>query len=141
MTPEVEGAACATPDTAPASEAGVVVRFQRRAKRSDPATTVIRLPSFEQVRDDPGQVLALAAGAPPRTVSTFTVWRSAQAMTDMVAGRSDGPGARRHVEAMAERRRVDFHREFTTLRFRCLEEHGTWQGRTGIVPTDGVPGA
>jgi hypothetical protein len=94
-----------------------------------------------QVRDDPGQVLALAAGAPPRTVSTFSVWRSAQAMTDMVAGRSDGPGARRHVEAMAERRRADFHREFTTLRFRCVEEHGSWQGRTAIVPTRPDPAA
>ena len=96
-------------------------------------------PVEAQVRDDPGQVLALAAGAPPRTVSTFTVWRSAQAMTDMVAGRSHTPDARRHVEAMEERRRSDFHREFTTLRFRCLEEHGSWQGRTGIVPTQPHP--
>jgi hypothetical protein len=92
-------------------------------------------PVEAQVRDAPGQVLALAAAAPPRTVSTVTVWRSAQAMTDTVAGRYEGPGARRHVEAMAERGRRDFHREFTTLRFRCLEEHGSWQGRTGIVPT------
>ncbi|HWG94544.1 MAG TPA: hypothetical protein VNU66_09995 [Mycobacteriales bacterium] len=92
-------------------------------------------PVEEQVRDAPGQVLALAAAAPPRTVSTVTVWRSAQAMTDMVTGRSAGPGARRHVEAMAERGRRDFHHEFTTLRFRCLEEHGSWEGRTGIVPT------
>lgn len=91
------------------------------------------------MRDDPGQVLALAAGAPPRTVSTFTVWRSAQAMTDMVAGRPDVPGARRHVEAMQERQRADFHREFTTLRFRCLEEHGSWQGRTDIVPAQPEP--
>lgn len=92
-------------------------------------------PVEAQVRDDQGQVLALAAGAPPRTVSTFTVWNSAQAMTDMVAGRSDTPGAHRHIEAMQERDRFDFHREFTTLRFRCLEEHGAWRGRTGIVPT------
>lgn len=96
-------------------------------------------PVEAQVRDDPGQVLALAAAAPPRTVSTFTVWRSAQAMTDMVLGRSDAPGARRHVEAMEERRRADFHREFTTLRFRCLEEHGSWQGRTDMVPTQPDP--
>jgi hypothetical protein len=96
-------------------------------------------PVEAQVRDDPGQVLALAAAGPPRTVSTFTVWRSAQAMTDMVAGRSGAPGARRHVEAMEERRRVDFHREFTTLRFRCLGEHGSWQGRSAIVPTQPDP--
>lgn len=92
-----------------------------------------------QVRDDPGQTLALAAGAPPRTVSTFTVWRSAQAMTDMVHGRSDAPNRLRHTSAMAERERSDFHREFTTLRFRCLSEHGSWQGRTGIVPGAGSP--
>lgn len=91
-------------------------------------------PVEAQVRDDPGQVLSLAAGAPPRTVSTFTVWQSARAMADMVAGRSDAPGAHLHAAAMAERRRADFHREFTTLRFRCLEEHGSWQGRTDIVP-------
>jgi hypothetical protein len=91
-------------------------------------------PVEAQIRDDPNQVLALAAGAPPRTVSTFSVWHSAQAMTDMVAGRSTSPGGQRHVDAMAERSRADFHREFTTLRFRCLQEHGTWQGRTAIVP-------
>lgn len=91
-------------------------------------------PVEAQVRDDPGQVLALAAAAPPRTVSTFTVWRNAQAMADMVAGRSGSPGAHRHVEAMQERRRTDFHHEFTTLRFRCLEEHGSWLGRRDIVP-------
>jgi hypothetical protein len=91
-----------------------------------------------QVRDDPGQTLAVAAAAPPRTVSTFTVWRTAQAMTDMVAGRSNEPGRLRHATAMNERERKDFHFEFTTLRFRCLSEHGSWQGRTSIVPTTGA---
>jgi hypothetical protein len=91
-----------------------------------------------QVRDDPGQTLAVAAGAPPRTVSTFTVWRTAQTMTDMVRGRSNGPGPKRHAAAMDERERKDFHLEFTTLRFRCLSEHGSWQGRTSIVPTTGA---
>lgn len=93
-------------------------------------------PVETQVRDDPVQVLALAAAGTVRTVSTFSVWRSAQAMPDMVAGRSASPGGCRHAEAMRERQRADFHKEFTTLRFRCLSEHGTWQGRTGIVPTD-----
>lgn len=54
-------------------------------------------------------------------------------MTDMVTGRSGQPGAHRHDEAMDERRRADFHREFTTLRFRWLEEPGSWLGRTDIV--------
>lgn len=117
------------------SEPVVAVTLARLKLPQVPRFIRFGRPVEAQVRDDPGQVLALAAGAPPRTVSTFTVWRSAQAMTDMVAGRSDAPGAHRHIEAMQERGRVDFHREFTTLRFRCLEEHGTWRGRTGIFPT------
>ena len=35
--------------------------------------------------------------------------------------------------AMVERERRDFHHEFTTLRFRPLSEHGTWEGRR-VVP-------
>lgn len=87
------------------------------------------------VRDHPGVTLALAAGRLPRTVSTFTVWRSAQDMVDMVHGDSPMSGADRHAVAMVERNRKDFHHEFTTLRFRALSEHGTWKGRTSIVPT------
>lgn len=46
---------------------------------------------------------------------------------------------RRHLgeaarAAIAERERRDFHHEFTTLRFRPLAEHGTWDGRAGYVP-------
>jgi hypothetical protein len=86
------------------------------------------------VRDHPGTTLALAAMRPPRTVSTFTVWRSLREMTDMVRGRDVFPGGERHAVAMVERNRRDFHHEFTTLRFRALSEHGSWQGRRDIVP-------
>lgn len=86
------------------------------------------------VRDDPGTTLALAAARPWRTLSTFTVWRTARAMTDMVHGRSPVPAPERHSAAMAERARKDFHVEFTTLRFACLSEHGSWEGRAPIVP-------
>lgn len=55
-------------------------------------------------------------------------------MTDMVHGRSDVEAPRRHAAAMVERERRDFHHEFTTLRFRPVSEHGSWEGRTGIVP-------
>jgi hypothetical protein len=120
--------------------------------RTDPAEPVVavtlarmrlpELPRFlhwgrpveRQVRDHPETTLALAAMRPPRTVVTFSVWTSARAMTGMVFGRDDGPAARLLHEAMAERERRDFHREFTTLRFRPLAEHGSWEGRTGIVP-------
>lgn len=86
------------------------------------------------VRDHPGTTLALAAIRPPRTVSTFSVWRTVREMVDMVHGRDDGPSPRRHRDAMAERNRKPFHHEFTTLRFRALSEHGQWQGRSAIVP-------
>jgi hypothetical protein len=86
------------------------------------------------VRDLPGVTLALAAARPFRTISTFTVWRSAKEMLGMVHGTSDVAQPERHATAMAERRRRDFHVEFTTLRFAPLGEHGSWEGRSAIVP-------
>jgi hypothetical protein len=55
-------------------------------------------------------------------------------MEHMVHGHSSVPAPDRHAVAMVERRRRDFHHEFATLRFRPLSEHGSWQGRTDIVP-------
>jgi hypothetical protein len=86
------------------------------------------------VRDHPGTTLALAAYRPPRTISTFSVWRSVREMEEMVRGHSGVPDPERHAAAMAERERRDFHHEFATYRFRPLSEHGSWEGRTGIVP-------
>ena len=51
-------------------------------------------------------------------------------------GRSAVADPHRHADAMAERDRRDFHHEFATFRFRPVSEHGAWQGRSGIVPTD-----
>ncbi|WP_104108425.1 hypothetical protein [Nocardioides sp. 616] len=86
------------------------------------------------VRDHPGVTLAVAALRPPRTISTFSVWHSVRQMVEMVHGRSDVPEPQRHAAAMRERERRDFHHEFATYRFRPLSEHGSWEGRTGIVP-------
>ena len=86
------------------------------------------------VRDHPGVTLALAAFRPPRTISTFSVWRTVREMEEMVHGRSAVPDPERHAAAMAERERRDFHHEFATYRFRPLSEHGAWEGRTGLVP-------
>lgn len=94
-------------------------------------------PAERLVRDHPGTTLALAAMRPLRTVSTFSVWRSVREMTDMVHGHSAIPEADRHATAMVERRRKDFHFEFTTLRFRPLGEFGAWKGREKIIPTTG----
>lgn len=89
------------------------------------------------VRDHPGVTLAVAGQRPPRTISTFSVWNSVRDMEQMVTGRSDVPDPDRHAAAMRERKRRDFHHEFATYRFRPISEHGTWDGRTGIVPTTG----
>lgn len=90
------------------------------------------------VRDHPGTTLAVAAFRPPRTISTFSVWRTVREMEEMVRGRSDVRDPARHAAAMAERERRDFHHEFATYRFRPLSEHGAWEGRTRIVPEGGA---
>lgn len=92
-------------------------------------------PVEELVRDHPGTTRAIAAMRLPRTVSTFSVWRSQREMVDMVRGHSAVPKPERQIAAMAERQRKDFHFEFTTLRFRSIGEYGQWEGRTNIVPT------
>lgn len=91
-------------------------------------------PVEELVRDNPNTTLAMAAMRPSRTFSTFSVWRSQRDMTDMVHGRNSCPGASQHANAMTERKRKDFHHKFTTFRFRAVSEHGTWQGKSNIVP-------
>jgi len=85
------------------------------------------------VRDHPGTTLALAAARPMRTLCTFSVWRSAREMANMVHGRGSSPGANRHAVAMAERGRKSFHTEFTTLRFASIGEYGAWEGGRGFV--------
>jgi hypothetical protein len=125
-------------DTDP--EAPVVAVTLARLKLSQVARFIRwGKPVEELVRDHPGTTLALAAMRPPRTFSTFSVWRSLRQMTDMVRGLGAFPGAERHAAAMVERRRKDFHHEFTTLRFRALSEHGAWQGRRDIVPRSPAP--
>lgn len=79
-------------------------------------------PVEEQVRDHPASTMSLAAIRPPNSVATFSMWDTARDMTDMVFGRRDSD--ERHVKAMGERERRDFHYEFTTLRFRTVSEHG-----------------
>lgn len=120
-----------------------------RLERDEPVVAVtlarMRLPELprfihwgrpveRQIRDHPEATLPMAAIRLPRTVSTFSIWTSTRAMTGMVFGRANGEAARRHTEAMSERERRDFHHEFTTLRFRPLSEHGSWNGRSDYVP-------
>lgn len=91
-------------------------------------------PVEKLVRDHPGVSLALAAIRLPRTVSTFSVWKSQKEMVDMVHGHSSVPQPKRHAQAMKERERKDFHFQFTTLRFKPISEYGSWEGRSNIIP-------
>ncbi|MDR2284328.1 MAG: hypothetical protein LBE37_14010 [Sphingobacterium sp.] len=86
-------------------------------------------PVEKLVRDHPGVLLSLASIRLPQTVSTFSIWRSQKEMTDMVRGHSDVPRPKRHLNAMQERNRKDFHFEFTTLRFKAIAEFGEWKGK------------
>ncbi|MGL4630918.1 MAG: hypothetical protein ACRCVT_06895 [Leadbetterella sp.] len=85
-------------------------------------------PVEKLVRDDPHSVLSFASLRLPRTVSTFSIWKSQKHMQNMVLGHSSLPEPRRHIEAMKERERKDFHFEFTTLRFLPIAEFGEWNG-------------
>lgn len=91
-------------------------------------------PVEKLVRDHPGISLALASIRLPRTVSTFSVWKSQREMTDMVHGHSSVPRPKRHISAMKERDRKDFHIQFTTLRFKPISEYGEWNERSNIIP-------
>lgn len=91
-------------------------------------------PVEKLVRDHPGVSLALAATRLPRTVSTFSIWKSQREMVQMVHGKSSVPQPQRHAAAMKERERRDFHIQFTTLRFKPLAEYGEWNGRTSFIP-------
>jgi hypothetical protein len=91
-------------------------------------------PVEKLVRDHPGTTLSLASIRFPRTVSTFSIWKSQNEMTDMVHGHSGVTHPKRHVNAMNERDRRDFHFEFTTLRFKPIAEFGEWKGRINIIP-------
>ncbi len=91
-------------------------------------------PVEKLVRDHPGTTLSLASIRFPNTVSTFSVWKTQKEMTDMVQGHSAVPRPERHIDAMKERDRKDFHFEFTTLQFKRIEELGEWNGNDHIIP-------
>jgi hypothetical protein len=90
-------------------------------------------PVEKLVRDHPGTTLSLASFRFPNTVSTFSIWKSEKEMTDMVHGHSTIPDPKRHINAMKERDRKDFHFEFTTLRFKPIAEFGSWKGQQKFI--------
>lgn len=90
-------------------------------------------PVEKLVRDHPGAIFSSASIKLPNVVSTFSIWKSQNEMTNMVHGHSSVPKPKRHIDAMKERERKDFHFEFTTLRFIPISEYGSWNGRTNII--------
>lgn len=90
-------------------------------------------PVEKLVRDHPGTTLSLASIRYPNVISTFSIWKTQKEMTDMVQGHSKVPQPKRHINAMKERNRKDFHFEFTTLRFKAISEHGMWKGKSNFV--------
>lgn len=91
-------------------------------------------PVEKLVCDHPGTTFSLASIRLPQTVSTFSIWKSQKEMTDMVHGHSAVPQPKRHINAMKERERKDFHFEFTTLRFKPVSEYGKWNGKKNMIP-------
>lgn len=90
-------------------------------------------PVEKQVRDDNRTTLSLASIRYPNIISTFSIWKTQKAMTDMVHGHSKMPQPKRHINAMKEQDRKDFHFEFTTLRFRPLAEYGEWKNKSNYI--------
>lgn len=91
-------------------------------------------PVEKLVRDHSGTILSLASIRFPNLVSTFSVWKSQKEMTDMVFGHNSAPNSKKHLNAMKERERKDFHFEFSTLRFKAISEFGQWNGQKNIIP-------
>lgn len=113
----------------------VAVTIARMKLRELPRFLRWGRPVERMIASHPGAVFSTGAQRPPNTISTFSIWRSVRAMTDMVHGRSDVPDAHVHQMAMAEQRRRDFHHESAFMRFRPLSEHGQWQGRRLLLDT------
>lgn len=83
-------------------------------------------PVEKLVRDHPGVLFATASIRFPHTISTFSIWKTQKDMLDMVRGHGKIDQPHRHIDAMKERERKDFHYEFTTLRFSVISAFGEW---------------
>ena len=71
--------------------------------------------------DDPAMVRGTAMAAPPRTVATFSLWRTAAEMKRYAYD------AGSHTDAMRAMRRHDFHSEYVFARFRPYGDAGVWE--------------
>ena len=70
---------------------------------------------------DPAMTHGTAMAGPPRTVATFSLWRTAAEMKRYAYD----PGS--HTDAMKAMRVHDFHSEYVFARFRPSGDEGTWE--------------
>lgn len=96
-------------------------------------------PVEKQVRDNKNTTISSASIRYPNIISTFSIWKTQKAMTDMVHGHSKMPHPKRHINAMKERDRKDFHFEFTTLRFKPIAEYGEWNNKSNYTQSTNEP--
>ena len=75
----------------------------------------------------PAVLAGTALARPPRTVSTFSLWRTAAEMREY-AYRGVA-----HQEAMAGMRRDNYHSQYLFARFRPYGAQGLWDGRQPIA--------
>lgn len=80
-----------------------------------------------QAVENPAVVASTAMARPPRTVSTFSVWRSARAMKEYAYA---GGG---HTAAMRGMHQHRFHHEWLFARFRPYAAAGQWDGREPVA--------
>ncbi|MGW9048114.1 spheroidene monooxygenase [Streptomyces lydicus] len=78
---------------------------------------------------DPALVASLAMARPPRTVGTFSLWRSVSAMRQYAYG-SAGP---QHRNAVREHQADSFHHEAAFLRCRPYGARGLLDGREPVT--------
>ena len=69
---------------------------------------------------DPAMTHGTGMAAPPRTVATFSLWRTAAEMKHYAYDRGS------HTDAMKAMRVHDFHSEYVFARFRPFAEQGVW---------------
>ena len=75
----------------------------------------------ERAVADPAMVRGTALAGPPRTVATFSLWRTAAEMKRYAYD------AGSHTDAMRAMRRHDFHSEYVFARFRPYGDEGDWE--------------
>ena len=121
-------------DLEPTNSVVVAVTIAKMKPFSVPRFIRWGRPVEKLVRDHPEAIFSLASVKFPNTVSTFSIWKSVNGMTDMVLGHSHTKKPKRHLDAMNERERKNFHFEFTTLRFKPLGEYGSWESKTNFIP-------